>query len=154
MNNHDKILSVLDEVTRSIDRPVRNIRISAAVVYKKQIISIGTCQNKTHPFQQYYASNPNAIYLHAEIDAIQQAVRLIGKEKMRHCNLYVHRLRKLGRFGNYVWAIAKPCSGCHRCVLDHGLDNIIYTTNSQFGTSPKRYVIETYKEFKNGICYK
>jgi deoxycytidylate deaminase len=50
-------------------------RLAAALVYRNEIIAMGTNKNKTHPFQKKYASNADAIFLHAEIDAICNALR-------------------------------------------------------------------------------
>ena len=56
-------------------------RIGAAIVLKNKVISFGRNKNKTHPFQLEYAKKPEALYLHAENDAInndrRELIRMI-----------------------------------------------------------------------------
>jgi len=45
---------------------------------------------KSHPFQKRWAPHPEAIYTHAEIDAIRNALK--RDEDLTRCTLYIARL--------------------------------------------------------------
>jgi deoxycytidylate deaminase len=85
-------------------------------------------QNKTHPFQKKYGigSNPLAICLHAEVDAIKNALKIISLAELSTCDLYVCRMKR-SDFGAWVHGIARPCSGYQRAIITFGLQKIYYT---------------------------
>ena len=107
-----------------------NIRFAAAVVYRNKIISIGYNRKKSHPFQAKYAKNADAIYLHAEIHAIKNALREISVEDLSKCELYITRVKKPESHSNhFVWGLAKPCCGCQRAIAEFGIKRTVYTTD-------------------------
>lgn len=93
-----------------------------AIAYDKRgrIISIGSNSYVvTHPLQAKYArkaGNPDAVYIHAEIDAI---VRARGR--------HIHKLFVSRRnvHGDYV--MAKPCRACQLAIRDFGIELVEYT---------------------------
>lgn len=104
--------------------------VVAAIVNRKTIVSFGFNQRKTHPLQAKYAKNEHAIFLHAEIDAIRKALKR-GAD-LTKCDLYIMRAKHTGpKFGDpVVCALARPCSGCQRCIGDMGFRNVYYSTEN------------------------
>lgn len=123
------ILNTLNKV--AMVNPLSNAKFAAAIVKNNKIISIGMNSKKSHPLQAKYAKNPHAVFLHAEIDAIKNALREINVDEFYKTDLYICRIKKEKRLAsNYVWGLAKPCCGCERAILSFGIRRVIYTTNS------------------------
>ena len=109
---------LLREATKN--KPVFRARVVAAVVYRGKIIAIGKNQNKTHPEAAKYCKHEDAIFLHAEVDAINRA-----KKKMpclSKTQIFVLRIRQDGTVGNSL-----PCLGCASCIEEHKVSQINYT---------------------------
>ena len=52
-SRHSKYINLLSQIAINVE-PVAQARIAACIVYRKNIISVGFNQKKTHPFQQKY----------------------------------------------------------------------------------------------------
>lgn len=128
--NIQKHLSLLATVAEDVI-PVANARLAAAVIYKNKIISIGTNQYKSHPFALRYSKNPDAIFLHAEADAILKATKKISNKQLTKSSLIVARI-KLGHDRKPMFGLARPCGGCRSCIIAHGLSKTVYTNDSTF----------------------
>lgn len=93
-----------------------------AIAYDKRgrIISIGTNSYVlTHPLQARYArksGSPDAVYIHAEIDAI---VRARGKP--------IHRIFVSRMDGNGNYVMAKPCKACQLAIKDFNIKYVEWT---------------------------
>jgi len=123
---NEGILHTLAKIAEANDDS--NIRFAAAVVYRNKIISIGYNRRKSHPFQAKFAKNPEAIFLHAEVHAIKDALRDISVEDLAKCELYITRVKKPAAGDNhFVWGLAKPCCGCQRAIVEFGIKRTIYT---------------------------
>lgn len=84
----------------------------AAVVHKSTPISIGyNSYKKSHPVQLQVSGHPEKIYLHAEVDALIKAQKLVEPEVLSKCDLYVIRIKKDGTYGT-----SKPCDNCQRYI--------------------------------------
>lgn len=94
----------------------------AAVVYKNRVISLGRNQLKTHPLMRSFQSTSYKIYLHAEIDAIQKAIRMHDESFLRDCEMYVLRITRGGNIG-----YSKPCVGCQRAITNYGFRKVVFT---------------------------
>ena len=67
-------------------------------------------------------------YLHAEIDAINKALKLISKKQLAKCDMYVVRLKRTKPGGTeYVEGIAKPCVGCMQVIGSYNINNVYWT---------------------------
>jgi len=123
---NEGILHTLAKIAEANDDS--NIRFAAAVVYRNKIISVGYNRRKSHPFQAKFAKNPEAIFLHAEVHAIKDALRDISVEDLAKCELYISRVKK-PKAGDkhFVWGLAKPCCGCQRAIAEFGIRRTIYT---------------------------
>lgn len=81
---------------------------------------------KTHTFQKSYAKHPEAIFLHAEIDAIKNAVnQRIDPEIISKSTLYICRQKIIG--GEWTSGISMPCSGCQRCIAAFDIKTVIFS---------------------------
>ena len=72
--------------------------------------------------------NEHAVYLHAEVAAIKNALREIDVDDFSKCDIYITRVKKEAPFTKkFVWGLAKPCIGCERAIAEFGLKRTIYT---------------------------
>jgi tRNA(Arg) A34 adenosine deaminase TadA len=117
------IIRRLTEIAAATPK-VANYRLAAAIVYKNRIVSLGNPSYKTSPFQKKYAADEWKIFLHAEISAIKNALRILHVDDLKHCTLFVCRVKHLG-LGN-----SKPCSGCQRAIAEFGIKTVYYTSEN------------------------
>jgi len=103
-----------------------NQTLASCIVKGTKIISFGQNQQKSHPLQSKFSKNPEAIYLHAEIDAIKNALKEIDSSLLEKSTLYVARTKKDGSEG-----ISKPCKGCRRAIEAFGISRVVYTTEEE-----------------------
>jgi len=106
-------------------------RHAAAIVYKNQIISYGVNQKKSHPFHSRFSEHDDAIFLHAETDAIKNALRQISEDDMEKATLYVCRVKydSNGPGKKLTWGNSKPCIGCQRAIANFGIKDVIYSND-------------------------
>lgn len=120
----DKIMDELFQLAKN--RPkISGARIVSAIVLKNKIIAYGFNQKKSHPFQKKYSKNKDCIYLHAEVDAIKNALREVPSEVLSKCTIYVARAKKASRNGPYVLGTSTPCSGCMKCIMSYKIGGIV-----------------------------
>jgi len=123
---NEGILHTLAKVAEANDDS--NIRFAAAVVYRNKIVSVGYNRKKSHPFQAKYAKNSEAIFLHAEVHAIKNALREIPVEDLSKCELYITRVKRpRSHSEGFIWGLSKPCPGCERAIAEFGIKRTIYT---------------------------
>ena len=103
-------------------KPVRNSKHAAAICYKGQIITLGTCQKKTHPMMMKYQDRPERIYLHAEIDAIIKFINMYGTKPLKKCSLVVVRVNNEGEL-----MPSKPCKGCQKAIKAFKIKEVIWS---------------------------
>ena len=127
MDRHQRFLNAAFEISITV-KPVtkQGARLAALITYKGRVLAVGTNRKKSHPFQSKYRKNDNAIYLHAETDAIKKALR--EKDDLSKCILYIARARGSEKYG-FNPGKASPCIGCMRAIVDFGIKNVYYTTN-------------------------
>ena len=107
-----------------------NIKFAAAIVYRNRIVSVGFNRMKSHPFQAKFAKNEMAIFLHAEVHAIKNALKEMTVGELAKCDLYITRVKKpKSHSKHFVWGIAKPCCGCQRAIAEFGIRRTVYTTD-------------------------
>jgi len=123
---NEGILHTLAKVAAANPHPQE--KFAAAIVSRNRIVSIGMNSMKSHPLQAKYGKNPHAIFLHAEIAAIKNALREVEVDDLSKCDIYITRVKKEKPFTNkFVWGLAKPCIGCERAIAEFGLKRVIYT---------------------------
>lgn len=105
---------------------IRNrIKLAAGVVYKNRLVAVGVNSYKSHPLMTKFGKNPEAIYLHAEVDAIKNALRVLSLQELEKSDILVVRVKKDGH--DYKTCLAKPCDGCARAIQAFNLRNLYYT---------------------------
>ena len=107
--------------------------LGAVLVAKNRPLSFGTNQPKTHPFQAEFAKNPEALFLHAETAAINNALRQMSKEDLcdLKTTLYIVRIKRKTAIPGapIIRALAKPCIGCTDAIAAYNINRIVYTVN-------------------------
>ena len=122
-----RYLELLREDVKT-QEPVKSSRIKAGLIYKNELLSFGINRMKSHPFQKKFGKNEDAIYLHAEIDCIINALRNnMSLDEISKSTLLVVRNKRQGR--NWVDGLAKPCLGCQKAISHFDIRNVIYTTD-------------------------
>jgi deoxycytidylate deaminase len=108
-------------------------KVAAAVVRGKKIVAIGMNQNKSHPMQaKFNTENPDRIFLHAEIDAIKNALRFSDEEDLKKCVMYIVRVKRPNTHDkvNWIYGTAFPCEGCLNCLEAFQIQTIVYTLDN------------------------
>ena len=127
-NRHDKYLRIAALIAEGIPK-VANARLASLVVLGRDIISIGTSQRKTHPFQDKYKKHEAAKYWHSETNSIFNALKKMSPSDLSKSTLYVARVKEVN--GKMVWGLAKPCSGCTHAITQFDIKQVIYTCEDQ-----------------------
>jgi deoxycytidylate deaminase len=128
---HDHYMSILAKLSTSLEK-VAGARISSCVVLKNNILSFGFNKRKSHPFQAKFGKNEECIFLHAEIDAIKNALKCTSVEDLQRSTLYIYRSKKVN--GVETNGLAKPCVGCMRAIVSFNIKNVVYSTDDGYAT--------------------
>lgn len=130
---NEKIVEMLTRL--AIDNPgIRNnqFKFGVGIVHKNNLIATGVNSYKTHPLMAQWGQNKDSIHLHAEIDAIKNALKLITPSQLTKCDMYIVRVKRPESNSNtWVHGLAKPCKGCRRAIANFGLKNVYYTQEDQ-----------------------
>ncbi len=130
---NERILNFLSKAAEAADHVGIRAKLAAAVVIKNEIVSIGFNRRKSHPFQAQFQSNDKQIYLHAETDAINRALKYITKEELKKATLYVARVKyRDNKTKRAIWAESKPCSGCQKAIHSHGIKAVVHTCSEGY----------------------
>lgn len=128
---NSRITDILEEIADGT-APVGTARVAAAIVQRNTIVSIGTNQYKSHPFQLKYGRNADSIYLHAETDAIRRALRKLDVDDLSRCTLYITRLKYDGhRKKKSILGLSCPCAGCMRAIVQFEIKKVIFSCDDQ-----------------------
>lgn len=100
--------------------PVKGLPRMAAILKCWNGITTGRNSRKTHPLMAKFGRNSKSICLHAEIDAIRNAIRR-GLDP-EGATMYVARVTRDGKP-----ALAKPCEGCQRAIVAFGIKDVQWT---------------------------
>lgn len=129
MKVNNSIFTTLSRVAETNDEYSR-ARLAAAIIKNNRIISFGINRKKSDPLQAKYCKNKEAIYLHAEIHSIKNALKNFDVDELRGSTMYICRVKRPTQYSKkWVWGLAKPCSGCSRALAEFGIKNVIYTTD-------------------------
>lgn len=129
MKKEEGIFALLKEVAKNSPR-VSNARMAAAIVYKSNVIAVGTNQYKTHPFQAEFGTNEECVYWHAENRAIHDARKQLSDRRLSKCDLYVLRINQAEEH-----CMARPCDGCMKTIERFGLRTVYYTVDNAFDSN-------------------
>lgn len=106
---------------------VGGARIGSVLVINNRPIAFGQNMNKTHPMQKRFGKNPEAIYMHSEINCLTNFLRFNSPDDLRAATLYVGRVS--GHANDLRIGLAKPCAGCQKAIKKYGIKRVIYTEN-------------------------
>lgn len=113
--------------------PVKTARMAAAVAIRGEVLSWGTNEARTHPFQAAWRRREDAIYWHAETKAIHNFIRRHDPDLLQRATVYVHRVKRPHpKSKTFLFGTARPCSGCFGCIRDFGIPRVIYSTNDGY----------------------
>ena len=122
--------AVMDNLFKLAEASPNDTRaqLAACIVYKKEVISYGFNRKKSHPFQAKFGVNCDSIFLHAETDAIKNALRKIDVDKLAKTTLYVARVKKPHpRAKKMVGGLAKPCLGCAKAISTYAIRRVVWS---------------------------
>lgn len=95
----------------------------AAIIYKrKKILGVGMNSYKSHPMQKRFSIDDKKIFLHAEIDALKNALKEHDASELIGAEIIVARIMKNGKCG-----FAKPCDICQKALTEYKLSGIYWT---------------------------
>ena len=106
----------------------RRVPMAAGIVYKRQLIATGTNRSKTHPLMMSEGYRPDQKFMHAEVDAIRNALRLITPAQLAQCEIHIVRVKRPHISSNrWVYGLAKPCAGCANIIEKYGIKQVFWT---------------------------
>lgn len=112
----------LKAVKKARSNPVVGLpRLAAILRTKDGTEYVGFNSRKTHPLAKEFGRKQETICLHAEVDAIRQALR--DSRDPSGGYMYVARVLKNGQP-----ALAKPCEGCQRALVAFDIQNVRWST--------------------------
>lgn len=121
----ENLINKLFDVCKNKE-PVVRTRICAAITSKDLVRPIiATNSFKTHPLQYKFKKNPDSIHLHAEVNVVVKALKVLSQEQLSKSDLYVMRAKFVDETWKY--GLAKPCSGCQQCISAFGFRNVFYS---------------------------
>ena len=130
-NDRDsRIINNLFRLAQDIE-PVKSSRLAACIILKNSVLGYGFSQMKSHPFQAEFAKNPDAIFLHAETDAIKNALKRASQDDVSKATLYIARAKIDHRTRKWIYGMAKPCIGCARAIATFDISNVVYTLDGE-----------------------
>lgn len=107
------------------------VKVAAALIYRGRILATGTNQYKTHPLMMTRGYREDQKYRHAEVDCIQNALRIMTKEQLTRCELRVVRAKRPSADSReWILGLAKPCPGCSQVIRDYGITNVTWTEDA------------------------
>ena len=111
--------------------PVRGARIAAAVVRKGKVVSFGYNHKKSHPVQAKFCKNNHAVFFHAEVHAIKNALNSVNVDDLSKCDLYIVRAKRNKENKKWLTGLSKPCSGCQKCIDLFDLNSVYYSKEGE-----------------------
>jgi deoxycytidylate deaminase len=100
-------------------------KTGAVIVHRNRVIAIGRNSPKTHPLARTFSKHPEAIYLHAEIDAI---VKVKDSSILKDSSIYIARMKNDRSCG-----ISKPCNGCAAAISHFNFSLVAYSLDFENG---------------------
>ena len=109
-------------------------KIASAIIKRNRVLAFGINRYKTHPMQARFSAKSQAIHLHAEIDAIQRALREYEIDDLIGATMLIVRV-----FKNEELALAKPClNSCVPALKTFNFRQAVYSTSDGFATLSMR----------------
>lgn len=118
---NNRVLQLLTKLAQENEGIRGKFRLAAGLLYKGHLVATGVNSYKSHPLATKYGKNPEAIFLHAEVDCIKNALKLLSLRELAKCDMYVVRIKNDGSYGNSM-----PCQGCTRAIAEFGVRSVTY----------------------------
>lgn len=127
-----RVWNILERVAIA-NEPVSRSRIAALLVHRNEIIAVGYNKMKSHPMAKRFQKHEEALYLHAEIDCIKNALRIVDVDYLSKCTMYVLRVKHPENDNKkFIRGMAKPCCGCAMAIETFGIKKVYFTTNEGY----------------------
>jgi deoxycytidylate deaminase len=132
MKRDRKFIEQCFVLAQSVER-FPNAKLASMIVLGNRIISYGWNQSKTHTFVRKYSRfGEDHCYLHAEVHAIKNALRIIDPEDLEKATLYVARAKRPdNKSKRWIYGLAKPCEGCQKAIDDFSIRRVVYTLDGK-----------------------
>ncbi len=139
-----KYFEILKTIAEDIE-PVARMRLAACLVYKNNIIAVGTNKKKSHPLQRKFGKNVDSIFLHAEIDCILNALKRVDPKELKKYVLYVQRIKRKDTYSKnyFISGLAKPCIGCQKAIAQFEIKQVYYSLNNDGYECLDEVIIDT-----------
>jgi deoxycytidylate deaminase len=114
---------------------VRNqFKMAAGIAYRGNLLATGLNSFKSHPMMRQWGKNEDSIFIHAEVDAIKNALKIMSHRELAKCDLYIARVKRPNT-DRHMWVpgLAKPCQGCQRAIAAFDIRNVFYTHDFEEG---------------------
>jgi deoxycytidylate deaminase len=128
---NEKVVGMLARL--AIENPGTRSRykMAAGIVYRRHLIATGVNSYKTHPLMQSPGYLREQIYMHAEVDAIRNALRLVSQDQLSKGSIYIVRVKQNREKNGYTFGMAKPCRGCTRMIASFGISSVWWSEDFQ-----------------------
>ena len=127
-----RIKNKLTEIAIANPGTRNRIKMAAGVVYRNRLIAYGINGYKTHPLMLNNGYRTDQIFLHAEVDALRNAMKKIDLKQLSKCEMYIVRVKRPNKNSkSYISGMAKPCEGCQNTIASFGIKKIYYTEDDQ-----------------------
>lgn len=109
------------------------VHVGCIAVYKGKIIAKGFNSEKTHPIQMHYNKYRTMRGVNTQVlPKVHAEVKCISKLKnmdidFKKVKIFIYRIRYDQPYG-----LARPCPACMKAILDFGIRDIYYTTDSGY----------------------
>ncbi len=105
--------------------------VKALIVRNGRMEFMGHNSRKTHPLASRFSKHPEAVHIHAELDAIVHANRFLQEDEWKRCTLYIARAKyKDERKKVVIQGLAKPCEGCTKLIAYFGIGRVVYSLDN------------------------
>lgn len=133
---NSSITEKLFQIAQNV-KPVANARVVSAVVYKgSTIVGLGINTYKTHPRAKELHDGNSKECLHAEMNAIFQAQRIM--DDLSACDIYVVRAKRRvdmsmknyapkNEISYWEYGQSKPCLACKKLIDEVKIKRIFCT---------------------------
>lgn len=112
------------------DKPYKNTKTVAFLVYKGKVVSFGINSDKTSPMQKLYRSRTALKDIenfldkeHAEINCLRKVDTSINFDKSE--------IIVISKKCDGTFRLARPCTVCMSAIKDFGIHKVYYTTLDQ-----------------------
>ena len=125
-----KYMKITKRLAISNNKNITRGKLAACLVIQNDLISIGQNSGKTHPIQKKFSKNAHSIFMHAEINCIINALRVVDEDDLQRATLYVHRVKRKSKTDhNWYDGLAEPCIGCKQAIEYYRIKKVVYSTN-------------------------